>query len=399
MSCNKLLTTKLLLSLFGAIGFLLHVTHLGIDIYQGKCDEENKELLENVLYGFVNLLQGIELLVFTLYVGYYWRTICREYKLQSFTYKTFCETFCHCCSIPTLFVVVYILLPFTVGVVISGMGYGRDKDYNASNYCGLLVTSAYDRFIITHAVMSELTIIVPCVVRIIVIVLLGLARKHFKDSLKKLSEKLYSHVTDEIDSELEARCQKLSYGYRIIGKKVQVIYKALEAWFMLQFIVYSVLLTTDLIHVLRPVNSHKPNNDYDRWRTILYLIFDLATFLLPYLMAVKCNEVHSDYYKALLELYQNGQYKCEEEDYFKACRKNLCCCQKNETGDYDSLDDEPVDGQHSKYYVRSLWKKIEKKDDLDFRPNLFGASIPISSPIYTCTLILSLFGVISGLTR
>ena len=299
-----------------------------------------------------------------------------------------------------LFVVVYILLPFTVGVVISGMGYGRDKDYNASDYCGLLGTSAYDRFIITHAVMSELTIIVPCVVRILVIVLLDLARKYLKDSLRKLSEKLYIDVTDDkIDSELEERCQKLSYGYRIIGKKVQVIYKALESWFMLQFIVYSVKLTTDLIHVLSPVQNQKPNNDYDRWRTILYVILDLVTFLLPYLMAVKCNEAHNDYYEALLELYQNGHYKCEEEDYFKACRKNLCCCQKNETGDYDSLDDEPVDGQHSKYYARSLWKKIEKKDNLDFRPNLFGASIPINSPIYTYALIISLFSVTSGLMK
>ena len=446
------------------LGILPHVGHFIIDILKDywiiesecrKSDNTSNELLESILYGIINFLQIIELLVFTFPIFYYYmrskNSVTRSTPVQSVVSQatplvatcealqsdadhsgtnqrstpgtgqsmnpapgTSCNCECTCsCFILCCGLFMFMATVVTLGVFISINGYYGDIDkYNATNFCDLQNgTNKYEQLAIAHAVVVAFAIYVPGVVRVIAIMLLGYANINWKNSLKKLSQKepydLSIVSDDRINSVLKTRCKDLLREYRSIGKKVRVIYNVLEAWFMLQFFIYSVLLMTDLIHIIGPLYSHK-SNVHDRVHTILYIFFDLLSFLSPYIMAVICNNAHNDYFEALLEVYQNGTYKCEEdccEEFVAFCRK-ICCykCGKDCCKEFvafcrkfcccEEYNQVQVEDSISEYYIRSLWKKIEKKDNFDFCPNIFGITIPISSPSYTYTLILTLIAVV-----
>ena len=116
-------------------------------------------------------------------------------------------------------------------------------------------------------------------------------------------------------------------------------------------------------------------------------------FLVPYLVAASCNKAHDDYYKELFELYQSGEWKYKKECCYKklsTCCKNMFCSFKPKP------ESEPLLEEHDHKYAakcraRSLWKK---KKDFDFCPQIFGVSIPISSPSYTYSFIISLIAVV-----
>ena len=459
------------LLIIAVLGLPLHIGHLIIDILwqiwiiHGECeksDDSSNEILEGVLYGLINVLQIIELLVFISCVGYHWKTIYVEYikwpkqstvlhqrlgpdqsstssatdqlsgssrlmdkqsaagtiqhrqlgpdqpSMASATESSMASatessrlmeeksgeteqskqikivTICDC-----MLLVVFVGLIIALGAVTSVFGYLRDRDlYDTTDSCKLPNdTSKYKGLARAHAFVTAFTIFVPGVVRIGVLVLLGYAKKCWSHSSSEIS-KIYN------GNQQETSYEKLSYHYQCIGEQVRVIYNALEAWFLLQFILYSVLLTTDLIHVIGPSYTHKSNMN-DIVHTALYISFDLLAFLVPYLMAASCNKAHDDYYKALFEFYQSGEWKYKEKscyDKLRTCCDGLCSCRFKPK---DCTETSLLKSHDRKYAAKcragSLWKKTK---DFDFCPQIFGVSIPINSSIYTYSFILSLITVV-----
>ena len=219
---------------------------------------------------------------------------------------------------------------------------------------------------------------------------------------------------------------------------------------MVQYLVYLLLLMTDLIHVIRPLYYERPHkNKFDIINTTLHIIFDFFAFFLPYLMAVRCNKAHKDYYNALLDIYQLCHYTNDSlmgcctrfKQWCKKSEKGSCCCYSlknngiplsdtaaerepllnNGNGyiivsihqdqpsliileDYDNeFKKEEKTTEYSpsaedKYYARSLWKKIEKRDQFDFCPSFLGISVPISSPGYTFSVVLAFIAILFNFT-
>ena len=300
-------------------GIPLHIGHFVIDILwqlwiiHGECksDDSSNEILESVLYGLINVLQIIELIVFIFCVGYHWNTIYKKYiyiewseqsttlhqrlwksvtdhPLEPYRSLTSLEESgsqdklltssltnrepatnqqsnqSETCKIQKTYyflLCLFMAVILIIGVATSALGYYRDEAfYNTTDSCKLPNgTSRYKGLAIAHAVVTAFTIFIPGVVRIAVLVLLGYAKKCWNDSLDEISN---------IKDKLETSYEKLSYHYQCIGEQVRVIYNALEAWFLLQFMLYSVLLTTDLIHIIGPSYTHK-SNIYDEVHTII----------------------------------------------------------------------------------------------------------------------------------
>ena len=411
-----------LLCIFGVFGISLYLLLFSTDILRGlwiirgECEDNNTyAVLENAIYSCITLLQGSELLIFIGYAGYYlkWSKIITSFRCHfspKKLYKWFLTKkhlpFLGSYCVEILFVAVFLLMMW-LAVKILSSGYIRDKKYYAIvNFCRPNHTSKYEKLAVGHAILIGITLFLPNTVHIIVIVMFGFSRKYWKDSLKALRAKTFGPITDNehIDLELEKRCVILSRIYAHTGEKVRVICNALEAWFMVQYLVYLLLLTTDLIHIIRPLYYERPRkNIFDLIYTTLNIVFGFFAFFLPYLMAVLCNKAHSDYYNALLKIFQtaNVQEKKSEE-------QNSHHLGRGANG-YENLEKsvelaDPFDNvcvpmsPEDRYHARSLWKKIEKRDQFDFCPSFLGITIPINSPGYTFSVVLAFMATLFNFT-
>ena len=447
-----------LLCIIGVFGISLYLSLFSTDIARelwiihGECSDSLNNtyaVLENAIYSCITLLQGSELLIFIGCAGYYlnWYEIFTSLCCQHNTsfpqelrkwIRTKCTQFIGRYCVEILSVAVYVLMMWLT-VKISVIGYLRDKKYyNSTNSCKN-DTSKYENLAIVYATMIEITLFLPNIVRIVVIVMFGSSKKYWKDSLKALHTQRYELVTDNehVYSELERRRVILSRIYIHTGEKVRVICNALEAWFMVQYLVYLLLLILDLIHIIRPLYERSSKNIFDLIYTTLNINFDFFAFFLPYLMAVLCNKAHSDYYNTLLEIYQtanitNDFWEKKLEEWYEKCPCNIHirddflknklkeCYEKclGRTNRYQNMANNDPDSENSNqesnelrdyvdntfqdmripmspeniYYAKSL-QKIEKRNEFDFRPSFLGISIPISSPGYTFSVVLAFIAI------
>ena len=418
------------LCIIGVLGISPYLSLFSTDIprelwiIRGECNDSLNStyaVLENAIYSCITLLQGSELLIFICCAAYYldWNMIytslhcqCDPLKLSKW-FRTKCMRFLGRYCVEILSVAVYLLMMW-LSVQISFIGYMRDKKYyTVSKFCTQNSTLQNpimcEHLAIGYATLIGISLIIPCIIRIIVAVLFGFLRKYWKDPLKSLSKAAlkmdeFRLVTDDdIDLELERRRIRISCIYARAGEKVQVICNVLEAWFMVQYLVYLLLLILDFIHIIRPLYERSSKNIFDLIYTALNITFDFFAFFLPYLMAVLCNKAHSDYYNALLEIYQNVKIKDDFwnnklEEWYEKCP---CSSEEAEASEYENLDNLHVEltnyasgiSPEDRYYARSL-QKIEKRNEFDFCPSFLGISIPISSPGYTFSVVLAFIAII-----
>lgn len=85
--------------------------------------------------------------------------------------------------------------------------------------------------------------------------------------------------------------------YHKKGHETEAYRKALQGWFLLQYLVYLLYIYTDIIHIVRPYFS---GNGHHGVITIihhaLFIGYDLAGFVLSYMLALWMIEAHRNYY-------------------------------------------------------------------------------------------------------
>ena len=100
--------------------------------------------------------------------------------------------------------------------------------------------------------------------------------------------------------------------------------------------------------------------------------------MIPYTIGLYLNKAHSDFLKRISE--QLLVYHKEGTE-----------CNSTEFKDYDKEDEEMT-----KYFYEALGKRIVKEEEYDFIPS-FGVSIPLDSPGYTFTILLSIMAIVFNL--
>ena len=156
--------------------------------------------------------------------------------------------------------------------------------------------------------------------------------------------------------------------YRNTYKEIKGMLKLHRTWFVLQWISYFFLSTTDLVYALRLILPtgfvHMNQNSYRFWMAyiILFFIYEFASFIIPYCCGGLMNHAHAKFYDAMQE--------------------------KNK-----SKFDGDVDDNFSKETTEIV---IEKDVKCDFVPTIIFVNIdvPINSPGYLISVLFDVFTLV-----
>ena len=160
------------------------------------------------------------------------------------------------------------------------------------------------------------------------------------------------------------KCKKL---YRNTYKDIKGMLKLHRTWFVLQWISYFFLSTTDLVYALRLILPtgfvHMNQNAYRFWMAyiILFFIYEFASFIIPYCCGGLMNHAHAKFYDAMQE-------------------KNKS---KFDDGDND-------------FIKKTTEIVIEKDVKRDFVPTIIFVNIdvPINSPGYLISVLFDVFTLV-----
>ena len=159
------------------------------------------------------------------------------------------------------------------------------------------------------------------------------------------------------------KCKKL---YRNTYKDIKGMLKLHRTWFVLQWISYFFLSTTDLVYALRLILPtgfvHMNQNAYRFWMAyiILFFIYEFASFIIPYCCGGLMNHAHAKFYDAMQE---KNKSKFDGDDAFSKETTEIV---------------------------------IEKDVKCDFVPTIIFVNIdvPINSPGYLISVLFDVFTLV-----
>lgn len=154
---------------------------------------------------------------------------------------------------------------------------------------------------------------------------------------------------------------ELADTYKQIGQKVKCITQIFQTWFMLPWIIFFIVTSTQTKNALEPWSDNENPLPFSKEYYTLYIVSQTLSLLIPYLCALKMNMFHTEFHKGLLD-------KMTAECQNSSCRA-----------------------------LASIMH-IEKEEDYDFVPYVWGTDIKMrmDSPWYFVFLLLGIFFTISG---
>lgn len=161
-------------------------------------------------------------------------------------------------------------------------------------------------------------------------------------------------IMDEYLSTLDEHLQK----YMDIGKRVVPILMIFKAWFIIQWFAFLATTLADLINVLKPLILPISDIIEQQAEWYLYVLFrflyDLLSFVIPYVCGSLINKLHHDYYQDL--------------------RRNI------------------------RQRSLGLLVSMEKEDNFDFIPGIheIGLDIPISNQGYSMSILLAFIALVTS---
>lgn len=174
--------------------------------------------------------------------------------------------------------------------------------------------------------------------------------------------------------------------YIKIGHESEIERDALKRWFVVQYFAYLLSVLVEVVHVIR--NEDPTANRWDLANTILYLIFDMLAFFIPYYMAIWLNSLHDQYFKDMSRKFFMTHIKYGANTVYNFVPER----QK----DYEENSIEKK--RCSDYYNAAIAKPMNKIPDFDFVPVILGISIPLENPGYTFTILVSVMSIVFNFT-
>ena len=154
---------------------------------------------------------------------------------------------------------------------------------------------------------------------------------------------------------------ELADTYEQIGQKVKCITQIFQTWFMLPWIIFFIVTSTQTKNALEPWSANEHPLPFSEEYYTSYIISQILSLLIIFLCALKMNMFHTEFHKGLLD-------KMTAECQNSSCRA-----------------------------LASIMH-IEKEEDYDFVPSVWGTDIKmrLNSPWYIVIFLLGLFFTICG---
>lgn len=150
--------------------------------------------------------------------------------------------------------------------------------------------------------------------------------------------------------------------YKVNGIQVASIQRIFQGWFVAKWIIFFFEISAFAATSLKPLSDgiHSSNGD-QIWYPFTHFLYDIIAFIVIYSCGKLMNYYHAKFYESLEDNLQ----------------KHL----------YDSAD--------FHHWLMQDMTLIRKRNKYQFIPSLFGIDIPMDSPGYAVTILISVFAVVT----
>ena len=145
--------------------------------------------------------------------------------------------------------------------------------------------------------------------------------------------------------------KKLTEEYKEVADKVGPIIGIFTSWFFIMWILYTIGTITNVVYVLRvwflTISLSETQLIYES----LYIVYNLLSYGIPYILALELKGCHKKYYKEL-------------------------------------KDKQAAFSKDKDLYGYTTTMRIMKRDDCNFIPSLFGITLPLESIQFAIPILL-----------
>ena len=319
-----------------------------------KCNvsDENYITLEISMYVIVDIFEMISLILFAGSIFWY------------FKHKNTINPKCYCKNVEVYivaFLLVMILLPLTFATPI--VGYYRDEAYlNKTSTCRM--DTSKKLLAIIHATVRVGVFFSMSTLCFAFAMLVSNSAGKWVKNISVLKENAcmdWDTSTDGVQEFVNKKFFTLYCNYTKIGIKSKIECDALKRWFVVQYFAYLLSVLVELVHVIRLSLIQDLSADkLDVVNTVLYLLFDVLAFFIPYYMAIWLNGLHDQYYREMREQFLMTKIKkINRTSSFKFIPGN-------------SEPNEDYEMECIAYYNTAIGKPMTKITDFDFVPVILG---------------------------
>jgi len=163
------------------------------------------------------------------------------------------------------------------------------------------------------------------------------------------------HKASEIHKELTVR-------YKEVADKIGPIIGIFTSWFFIVWILYTIGTITSVVYVLRAWFLTISLGETQLIYESLYIVYNLLSYGIPYILALELKGCHKKYYK---ELKDKQAAIAKDKDLY-GYTTTMC---------------------------------ITKIDDCDFIPSLFGITLPLESIQFAIPVLLPIISLTWGFLK
>lgn len=276
-----------------------------------------------------------------------------------------------CSIIPLvlLFLFLYIFVGIAVGIFQLALAYCK-TDANLKwppIIRGILSVGAHMFTFLTRVLMTWLCIRVFCA--------------YWKEKTNLQNDKIIDSEPNVTDPFRKASMihQKLTEHYTNVADDVQPIIEIFASWFFIMWILYTIGTITNVVYVLRIWFLKISLSETQLIYELLYIGYNLLSYIIPYILALELKRCHTKYYKQL----KDKQVTIVREEKRK-------------------LDTNPSLREGDQLYGYAITMHIMKRDDCDFAPSFFGVTLPLESIQFAIPILLPIisftWGLVTALT-
>ena len=151
--------------------------------------------------------------------------------------------------------------------------------------------------------------------------------------------------------------------YDHIGELARYLHNAFQEWFVVQWIIYFLEIAEDCYFIYDHLREDDKGDRHQLVLHILYLVYRIFTFAIPYSCGLLMNHFHKKYHESIQEEHQKILERSDNESMKMIYAANL----------------------------------IPEKPKYNFLPSLFGISIPLNATGHALTIVLTMLAFILSL--
>lgn len=154
--------------------------------------------------------------------------------------------------------------------------------------------------------------------------------------------------------------KKLIDHYKENGTQVASVQGIFKGWFVAKWIIFFLEISAFASTALKPLSDGIHTGDgHQIWYPFSHFLYDIVAFMVIYMCGNLMNHYHTKFYESLEANLQ----------------MNLC--------------------KDTDHWLMQDTTLIRKKTKYQFIPSLFGINIPMDSPGYAITILISVFAVVT----